>query len=151
MQHDYYNILGVQASASVHEIERAYRKISLKLHPDKDQHQAGANERADAFKCLTYIKNTLLSLKKRRIYDQSRMVSRHRALGEASDTVDIHELQWNLDCRCGGTYEPHSEEMKTFFTEFLETGNAPPRMRALLPTLLQCNSCSLRVEVRGTE
>lgn len=32
---DYYAILGVERSCSVEEIRKAYRKLSLKVHPDK--------------------------------------------------------------------------------------------------------------------
>jgi DnaJ-class molecular chaperone len=33
---DFYSILGVQKSASEREIKRAYRKLSLQYHPDKN-------------------------------------------------------------------------------------------------------------------
>lgn len=32
---DYYNILGVDRNASQDEIKKAFRKISLKYHPDR--------------------------------------------------------------------------------------------------------------------
>jgi DnaJ family protein B protein 12 len=53
---DYYDILGVEKSCSVEEIRKAYRKLSLKVHPDKNK--APGSEEAfkkvcKAFKCLS--------------------------------------------------------------------------------------------------
>lgn len=53
---DYYAILGVQKACSVEEIRKAYRKLSLKVHPDKNK--APGSEEAfkkvcKAFKCLS--------------------------------------------------------------------------------------------------
>ncbi|KAL0368229.1 UNVERIFIED_CONTAM: Chaperone protein dnaJ 49 [Sesamum calycinum] len=53
---DYYSIIGLERSCSVEEIRKAYRKLSLKVHPDKNK--APGSEEAfkkisKAFKCLS--------------------------------------------------------------------------------------------------
>lgn len=67
---DYYAILGVEKSCSVEEIRRAYKKLSLKVHPDKNK--APGSEEAfkkvcKAFKCLSEEES-------RRQYDQTGLV-----------------------------------------------------------------------------
>lgn len=67
---DYYDILGVGKNCSVEEIRKAYRKLSLKVHPDKNK--APGSEEAfkkvsKAFKCLS-------DSDSRRQYDQMGLV-----------------------------------------------------------------------------
>ncbi|KAL7145289.1 hypothetical protein ABFS83_07G071300 [Erythranthe nasuta] len=53
---DYYEILGLEKSCSSEDVRKAYRKLSLKVHPDKNQ-APGAEEAfkmvSKAFQCLT--------------------------------------------------------------------------------------------------
>lgn len=63
---DYYEILGVSKSASVDEIKKAYRKLALEWHPDRNK-AAGANEK---FKEINEAYAVVSDPKKRATYDQ---------------------------------------------------------------------------------
>jgi curved DNA-binding protein len=64
---DYYKILGVDRAASKDEIKRAYRKLALKTHPDRNPGDAKAEER---FKEINEAYQVLSDPQKRSRYDQ---------------------------------------------------------------------------------
>ena len=65
---DYYEILGVSKSASADEIKKAYRRLAMKHHPDRNKDDGGASE--DKFKEAKEAYEVLKDAEKRATYDR---------------------------------------------------------------------------------
>lgn len=64
---DYYDLLGVSRDCSSEDLKRAYKRLALKLHPDKNQ-APGASE---AFKSINLAFSILSNPQERRRYEES--------------------------------------------------------------------------------
>ena len=64
---DYYEVLGVNKSAKKEEIKKAYRKLALKFHPDKNKGDKAAEEK---FKEASEAYHVLSDDKRKTNYDQ---------------------------------------------------------------------------------
>jgi curved DNA-binding protein len=64
---DYYKVLGVEKGASEADIKKAYRKLAVKYHPDKNQGDKAAEEK---FKEISEAYEVLGDPEKRKKYDQ---------------------------------------------------------------------------------
>ena len=66
MAQDYYQILGVSKNASPADLKKAYRKLALEWHPDRNKDPKAAEK----FKEITRAYEVLSDSKKKEVYDQ---------------------------------------------------------------------------------
>ncbi len=64
---DFYSVLGVQRAASDDEIKKAYRKLAMQYHPDRNN---GSQEAEEKFKEITEAYDVLRDPNKRAAYDR---------------------------------------------------------------------------------
>ena len=64
---DYYSLLGVSRGASEAELKKAYKKLAMKYHPDRNQGDKSAEAK---FKEVSEAYEVLTDQNKRQAYDQ---------------------------------------------------------------------------------
>ncbi len=84
MKRDYYEILGVERNATLEEIKKAYRRLALKYHPDRNP---GDKEAEEKFKEIVEAYSVLSDPEKRRLYD---MYGHQGVEGR----VNFHQFSW---------------------------------------------------------
>src|SRR2546425_10657542 len=67
MKQDFYVVLGVQRDASESDIKKAYRKLAMECHPDRNNGDKAAEEK---FKLVTEAYEVLRDPDKRAAYDR---------------------------------------------------------------------------------
>ena len=85
---DFYETLGVDRKASDSDIKKAYRKLAMRLHPDKNVGDESAKER---FQHVSAAYQVLSDPEKRRFYDET---------GELDDVpIGAEEFVTQATCR----------------------------------------------------
>ncbi|KAG7581644.1 DnaJ domain [Arabidopsis suecica] len=79
-----YEVLGVEATASPQEIRKAYHKLALRLHPDKNKDDEEAKEK---FQQLQKVISILGDEEKRAVYDQTGSVDDADLSGDVVDNL----------------------------------------------------------------
>jgi len=83
---DYYEVLGVSKTASADEIRKAYKKLAMQYHPDRNP----SDEAQEKFKDITHAYEVLSDNEKRGIYDKYGEEGLQGGMGAGfSDPMDI--------------------------------------------------------------
>ena len=85
---DYYEVLGCERSASEQDLKKAYRKLALELHPDRNPGDAASEER---FKEASEAYQVLSDAQKRALYDRLGHAGMSSA-GGAQGFGDINDI-----------------------------------------------------------
>lgn len=137
MTNDYYEILGLQKGATKEEIKKAYRKMAMKYHPDRNQDSPEAEEK---FKAIKEAYEILSDDRLRDNYDRygkdgnpfSSMNFGHHDFGSAFD--DLFKDFFQSRGRRGHTYEA---TLDVSFEESFNGGKAQVK----IPTEEECKHC----------
>jgi len=105
MAEDYYKILGLEKTASSEEIKKAYRKLALKYHPDKNPDNKEAEEQ---FKKISEAYAVLSDAEKRKQYDSfgSDTFSQRYTQEDIFRNFDINQILRDLGFGGLGGYGP---------------------------------------------
>ena len=107
---DYYKILGVEKSATQDEIKKAYRKLAMKFHPDRNPGDKSAEEK---FKEITEANEVLSDPEKRKKYDT--LGANWKQYQHAGTGFDDFFSQYGGSRRSGGTTYEFSGDMGDLF------------------------------------
>ncbi len=103
---DYYDILGVDHSATKDDVKKAYRKLALKYHPDKNK----AKDAEEKFKEISEAYAVLYDDEKRKMYDQHG----HAGIDQQYTTEDIFRTT-----DFGDIFRGTGFDMNDIFEQFL--------------------------------
>ncbi len=111
---DYYNVLGVSRQASADELKKAFRKLAMKFHPDKNPGDKQAEER---FKEVSEAYDVLSDPKKKQLYDQFGHAGFQGGPGQRPGGFEGFSGFGGFDPRQGGS-EAFQDMFSDFFGEF---------------------------------
>ena len=132
---DFYKELGVQRTATTKEIKRAFRKLAVTLHPDKNKAE-GAEE---SFKLINEANEVLADIELRKIYDVE-LTEYEEWLKDLYNLDDeilvVHQME-QLNIIEEINYEPNARDVEEYSLVLDEEGNSVLFDKYLLQDIVQ--------------
>ncbi|RIH84516.1 J domain-containing protein [Calidithermus roseus] len=138
---DYYATLGVSREASADEIKKAYRKLALKYHPDKNP---GNKEAEEQFKAINEAYAVLSDPQKRANYDRYGTEAPQMGgfTGGFGDVFDLFEQVFGFRSPSGPGRAPRGEDLEaTVELELIDVLHGAEK-ELTYQRLVPCESCS---------
>ena len=143
---DYYEVLGVARNAGEDELKKAYRRLAMKYHPDRNPDDATAEA---SFKEAKEAYEVLSDANKRRAYDAHGHAAFEHGMGggggggHGADINDIFgDIFGNIFGGGGGSRGPRRGADIGYVMELdLEEAVAGVEKRIEIPTLVDCKPC----------
>jgi molecular chaperone DnaJ len=95
---DYYDVLGIDRSASDDDIKRAFRKLAFKYHPDHNREETAH----ESFKEINEAYETLSDREKRAVYDRYGHAGAEGSFGRGFEDMDLSGFGDIFDAFFGG-------------------------------------------------
>ncbi|HEX7475995.1 MAG TPA: molecular chaperone DnaJ [Dehalococcoidales bacterium] len=99
IKRDYYEVLGIERSASDEEIKKAFRKLAFKYHPDHNQEDSAG----DSFKEVNEAYEVLSDRERRSAYDRYGHAAAEGSVGRGFEGTDFGGFGDIFDAFFGGT------------------------------------------------
>jgi DnaJ-class molecular chaperone len=110
---DYYEVLGVKEDASEAEIKKAYRKLALKYHPDKNPGDKKAEEK---FKSISEAYYSLGDAKRRKEYDNLRRMGAYTGDFSSAQGFDFSDFMHHFSGGSGESGSPFGDLFGEIFS-----------------------------------
>ena len=155
-QRDYYEVLGVSKDVSEGELKKAYRRLAMKYHPDRNTDDESAIEK---FKEAKEAFEILKDKEKRAAYDQfgHAGVSNQPGGGGFGGGADINDIFGDVfgdifggGRRGGGSRVYRGDDLQYNLEVTLEEAVAGTSTEIKIPNLVSCDVCDGSGAKRGT-
>lgn len=158
---DYYEVLGIDRNADISEVKRAYRRLAMEYHPDRNPDDPNAEEK---FKEASEAFDVLSNDDKRHRYDQfghQGVEGMASGFNPFANGAGLHDILNNLDSVFGDMFqdvrysrrrglEERGSDLQYSLSITLEQAVKGDKIQIKIPTYRTCGDCHGSGAARGS-